>query len=88
MDKRLYSTRGACEHLGIPVRIFLDMSHEPGFPKPVHGKKHHFWWDMKALQAYIDNINKTATNSAVPAWRKHFLESLKKNGNNQSEISR
>lgn len=88
MDKRLYSTKGACEQLGIPVRVFLEMSHQPGFPKPVHGKKHHFWWDMKALQAYIDNINKSATNSAVSKGRKLFLERLRNNGGNQSEIPR
>lgn len=63
MEKRIASTKHAAERLGMPVRIFLQFRDDPEFPAPVHGKCHHLWWDLKAIEQYFDKKTKKQPES-------------------------
>lgn len=62
-EKRIVSTKGASETLGVPVKILLHLREDPDFPKPIYGTRHHLWWDLKAIGQYLDNKSKMKSES-------------------------
>lgn len=86
MEKRIASTKQAANKLGMPVRVFLQLREDPSFPKPVLGTLHHLWWDLKAIEQYLDN--KTKARAESTDYDSIVRKRLANYGGVQSEICR
>lgn len=86
---RIANTSDAAKELGftrngIPcTRIFLAWAKENDI-QPVHGKKHHLWWDINKLNERIDNQAGIQSESKVDY--DSIVARRLKNRNIQSEI--
>lgn len=90
---RLASTKTAAKTLGFVdeagepnTRAFLAWAkQQKGLPRP--NGKHHLWWDMKAIDQYLDKQSEIQPESAVN-YDALVRERLAKHGGIQSEIRR
>lgn len=83
MEKRIYTTKEAAARLGMPYHTFKKMWGMPGFPKPIIERKHHKFWDFKAIENYFDKASNLLPHSYMVNNR--ITEALR--GGNQGAVS-
>jgi len=93
-EPRIYPTKDAAARLGfikkdgLPnCRAFMSWARDNGFA-PVHGKKHHLWWDLKAIERNLDNRSDLNSQSEKVNYSAVIAERIKQLGDDQSALSR
>lgn len=91
-DRRVGTTRQAAKHFGFVqdsgaphVKAFLSWVAENKI-NPVHGKRHHLWWDFKVIENVFDKVGNTKPD--LTDWDKKVSERLAQRGDHQGAISR